>query len=141
MDIRKDEFTAANRRGADRAQAAPLATDARYDRASDRVVLGLSNGIEIAFHPRQAQGLEHAKPSQLSKIEISPSGLGIHFPKLDADLYLPVLLKGFLGSRRWMAAELGKVGGKASSKAKSAAARRNGKLGGRPRKAKETVHV
>jgi hypothetical protein len=39
----------------------------------------------------------------LSKIEISPSGLGLHFPAIDADLYLPALLDGFLGSRRWMA--------------------------------------
>jgi len=74
---------------------------------------------------------------ELSKIEISPSGLGIHFPLLDADIYLPALLEGFLGSRRWMAAQMGKAGGKASTKAKAAASRRNGKLGGRPRKLKE----
>jgi hypothetical protein len=68
------------------------------------------------------------------RIEITPSGLGIHFPKLDADLYLPALLEGFLGSRRWIAAQMGRIGGKASTKAKSTAARRNGRLGGRPRK-------
>ena len=51
----------------------------------------------------------------MSEIEISPSGLGIHFPRLDADLYLPALLEGFLGSRLWMAAEMGKRGGKATS--------------------------
>ena len=39
-----------------------------------------------------------------------------------------------LGSRRWMAAQLGKAGGKAASDAKSAALRANGKLGGRPQK-------
>jgi hypothetical protein len=47
--------------------------------------------------------LEKATPAQLEPIEISPSGFGIHFPKLDADLYLPALLEGFLGSRKWMA--------------------------------------
>ena len=141
MEIHKDEFTAANRRGADRARTHPIAMDARYDRTTDRVVIGLSSGIEVAFHPRQAQGIEHAKPHQLAKIEITPSGLGIHFPKLDADIYLPALLEGFLGSRRWIAAEMGKIGGKASTKAKSTAARRNGKLGGRPKKIKETVRV
>jgi hypothetical protein len=36
-----------------------------------------------------------------------------------------------------MAAEMGRIGGKASTKAKSTAARRNGKLGGRPKKIKE----
>jgi hypothetical protein len=60
--------------------------------------------------------------------------LGLHFPTLDADLYLPSLLEGFLGSRRWMAAQLGKAGGSVTSSAKTAAARANGKRGGRPRK-------
>jgi hypothetical protein len=108
---------------------------ARYDRRSGRVVIDLSNGLSIAFRPQQAQGLEHATPDQLRTIDISPSGLGLHFPALDADLYLPGLLQGFLGSRRWMAAQLGKAGGRAKSAAKTAAARANGKLGGRPKKA------
>jgi hypothetical protein len=55
---------------------------------------------------------------------------------LDADIYLRALLEGFLGSRRWMAAQMGKAGGRVSTKAKAAASRRNGKLGGRPRKLK-----
>jgi hypothetical protein len=62
-------------------------------------------------------------------------GLGLHFPKLDADLYLPALLDGWLGSRRWMAARMGERGGRARSAAKRTASRANGKLGGRPRKA------
>jgi len=45
-------------------------------------------------------------------------------------------LEGFLGSKRWIAAEHGKIGGSVSTTAKAAAARRNGKLGGRPRKVK-----
>jgi hypothetical protein len=87
----------------------------------------------VSFSPRDAQGLEAATPSQLQEIEISPSGFGIHFPKLDADLYLPAILQGFFGSRNWMAARLGQVGGKSRSVAKRAASRANGKLGGRPR--------
>jgi hypothetical protein len=126
-----------NRKAADRLRNTSIATGARYDRRAHRVVIALSSGIEVAFAPRHAQGIELAKPHQLDKIEITPSGLGIHFPKLDADLYLPALLEGFLGSRRWIAAEMGRIGGKASTKAKSTAARRNGKLGGRPRKLKE----
>lgn len=56
--------------------------------------------MEVAFKACDAQGLENAKPEDLHGIEISPSGLGLHFPALDADLYLPALLNGFLGSRR-----------------------------------------
>lgn len=137
MRVTKDELEMANRRGEARLRKTPCATKVRYERKSDRVVIGLSTGIEVAFRPRDAQGLERAKPNQLDTIEISPSGLGIRFPKLDADIYLPALLEGFLGSKRWIAAELGKLGGSASTTAKAAAARRNGRLGGRPKKIKE----
>jgi hypothetical protein len=112
----------------------PHAVAARYDRRIGRIVIQLNTNLDVAFSPRDAQGLENATPAQLSAIEISPSGFGIHFPKLDADLYLPALLEGFLGSRKWMASRLGAQGGKSTSAAKAAAAKRNGRRGGRPRK-------
>jgi hypothetical protein len=130
-----DKFEMANRRGERVRASVPKALEAHYDRASGRVVIHLSSGLDVSFSPRDAQGLGNAKPSQLDEIEISPSGLGIHFPKLDADLYLPGLLEGFLGSRRWMASRLGEVGGKSRTAAKRAAARANGRMGGRPKKA------
>ncbi len=77
----------------------------RYDRRIARLVISL------------ASGLENARPADLVDAEISPSGLGVHFPKLDADIYIPALLEGFLGSKRWMASEMGKVGGKAERRA------------------------
>ena len=132
MTITDEEFTAANRRAADRLAATPVAKSARYDARAGRVVIDLSNGIMIGFRPQDAEGLEAATPKQLHMIEISPSGFGLHFPKCDADLYLPTLLQGFLGSPRWMAARLGSIGGRARSRAKTAAVRRNGRLGGRP---------
>ena len=134
MAIRRNEVKRANQRAADLLAETPTAVVAQYDRRENRIRLDLSNGISIAFKPNKAQGLEAASPVQLAKIEISPSGLGLHFPALDADLYLPSILEGFLGSRHWMAAQLGKVGGRTRSKTKAAAARANGKLGGRPRK-------
>ena len=133
MKVTDDEFEAAQRRAEATLRASPCAKNAHYDRRRDRVVIGLSSGIEIAFRPRDAQGLERAKPHQLDRIELSPSGLGVHFPALDADIYLPALLEGFLGSKRWIAAQHGKIGGSVSSRAKAEAARRNGKLGGRPK--------
>jgi hypothetical protein len=80
--------------------------------------------------------LEHAKAADLAEIELSPSGFGLHFPQLDADFYMPALLEGFLGSRKWMAARMGEAGGKSRSKAKKAAARVNRAKGGRPRERK-----
>lgn len=139
MKVSREEFEAANARGAARLRKTPGATKVRYERKRDRVVVELNTGVEVAFRPADAQGLQRARPDQLDEIEISPSGLGIHFPKLDADIYLPALLEGLLGSRRWIAAEHGRIGGSVSSRAKAAAARRNGRLGGRPRKVKEAA--
>ncbi|AAP86126.1 DUF2442 domain-containing protein (plasmid) [Cupriavidus necator H16] len=136
MEITDDVLAAANARGAAKKAAFPAVVSVRYDRRVSRVVIALASGLELAFSPKAAQGLEHAHPADLADAEISPSGLGIHFPHLDADLYLPALLEGFLGSKRWMASELGKRGGAASTAAKAAAARENGRLGGRPRKSK-----
>lgn len=125
----------ANQRARRLHKTVPRAVAVRYDRRSDRIVIDLSSNVTLAFSPRDAQGLEHATPAQLEEIEISPSGFGIHFPKLDADIYVPALLEGFLGSKRWTAARLGQIGGQSRSRAKKAAARANGKLGGRPKKA------
>ncbi len=132
--VLKEEFEIANRRAADRQKNTTYATAAKYDRRIGRIVISLSTGVELAFSPHWAQGLETAKPDQLNDIEITPSGLGIHFPTLDVDLYLPALLEGALGSRQWMAQQLGIKGGQAATPTKTAAAKENGKLGGRPRK-------
>ena len=137
MDVTDATVEAANRRGAAKKASFPAAVAVRYDRRMSRIVISLASGLQIAFAPRDAQGLENAHPADLIDAEISPSGLGVHFPKVNADLYIPALLEGFLGSKRWMASQMGKVGGKASTDAKTAAARENGKLGGRPKKVRE----
>ena len=129
-----DEFSAAKRRASGRLASTAVAVAARYDRRRDRVVISLNTGVELAFPPGIAQGLQVATPSDLSDIELSPSGFGVHFPKLDAHLYLPALMQGIFGSKTWIAAQLGAEGGKSRSRAKTLAARANGKRGGRPRK-------
>lgn len=100
-------------------------------------MIELSSKLIVSFSPSDVEGIENATPSQLGDIDISPSGFGIHFPAVDADLYVPALLDGFLGSKTWMASRLGHVGGQSRSKAKQTASRTNGKLGGRVKKAAE----
>jgi hypothetical protein len=117
-----------------RMAAGPRAVEARYDRRRARVVVRLDNGLELAFPPELAEGLGEGSPAALSQIEISPTGLGLYWPRLDADLYLPALLNGVFGSPRWMAGLMGRLGGRARTEAKAAAARANGQRGGRPRK-------
>lgn len=134
MAISETEFKQAQARAVAKCQAGRAVT-AHYDRIAARVVVGLDNGVQFAFPVSLAEGLAGASPDDLSDIEISPAGLGLHWPKLDADVYVPALLQGVFGSKQWMAAQLGASGGKAHSNAKSAAARENGRKGGRPRRA------
>jgi hypothetical protein len=112
----------------------PKAVAARYDRRVGRIVVSLDNNVELMFRPHLAQGLEHAKRADLAVIEISASGMGLHWPGLDADLYVPSLLGGVFGSKRWMAQQLGRAGGRVRSEAKTISSRENGHKGGRPRK-------
>ena len=133
---KRDEFERANQRAKGAQATEPRVLDVRYDRKADRIIVQLASKVDLVFSPRDIQGLQNAKPSDLGEIEISPSGFGIYFLKLDVDLYVPALLEGFLGSRRWMAARLGEIGGKSRSVAKRAASRSNGSLGGRPRSGK-----
>ena len=101
---------------------------ARYNRRREHVIVELSTGVEVRFPVVLAEGLAGASPEELADIEISPTGLGLHWPRLDADLYVPALLEGFFGSRSWMASHMGDVGGKSRSSAKAAAARPAAKL-------------
>jgi hypothetical protein len=138
MEPTAEEFdaavAAANRHGAALQANTPAIASVNYDPRIARIVIHLASGLDLAFSPKDAEGFENATPADLDEVVISPSGLGIHFPKIDADIYLPALLDGVLGSRRWLAAETGRAGGKVKSSAKSNAARENGKLGGRPKK-------
>lgn len=78
------------------------AVSAKYDRRIGMVVVELSSGLFLQFRPRDIQGMDQARPGDLTEIVISPSGLGLHVPKLDADVSVPGLMRGLLGSRAWM---------------------------------------
>jgi hypothetical protein len=132
-ELTTEQFKAAKARGDARLRG-PRAESAHYDAGRNRVIVRLTTGVEIGFAPRDVEGLQHASVDDLRTIKVEAFGLGIHFPKLDADIYVPALLEGVLGSKRWMAARLGAAGGRTRSVAKAAASRENGKRGGRPRK-------
>jgi hypothetical protein len=101
MAISEADLERANARMAAK-RVGPIAVAARYDRGRGRIVVRLSTGLELAFPPRLMEGLGTASPAQLGQIEITPSGLGLHWPSLDADVYLPALLDGIFGSKRWV---------------------------------------
>ncbi|MFL6673993.1 MAG: DUF2442 domain-containing protein [Massilia sp.] len=92
MDLTKAEFASANERSKAKQVNCPLATAVRYEPHPLRVLIMLSSGVELSVAATEVPGMEGARAEDLADAEISPSGLGIHFPKLDVDLYVPALL-------------------------------------------------
>jgi hypothetical protein len=102
-ELTDEQIEAANERGRMMRETLPHATAARYDRATGRIVIDLTNGATFAFPPHLAQHLAGASPEDLADIELSGDGFGLHWPRLDEDLTVPGLLSGLFGTRKWMA--------------------------------------
>jgi hypothetical protein len=96
------------------------------------IVITFEGGCEFAFPASLAEGLADAPRSMLTKIKISPNGLGLHWPLLDADLYVSGLIEGAFGSHRWMQ-QIGRLRGSSRNPVKPKASRENRKRGGRPK--------
>ena len=104
-------------------------TDA-YDKALDRLQEVADEGPDeraateaLDARAHRQQELVGAKPEQLAEVEISGRGSAIYFPQLDASIYIPGLLQGLTGTKRWMAQQLGRQGGKAKSAVKGSGRR------------------
>ena len=131
---REAQLDQAEARGLELMDTAMRAAEARYDRTTGRVTIDLTNGCAYAFPAQLVQDLNGATDDQLAGVEVDGLGFNLHWPDLDADLYVPALVSGVFGTRAWMTRELARRAGQAKSPAKAAAARTNGAKGGRPRK-------
>ncbi len=109
-----------------------FAVAARFDKRSGRLIVELNTGVELAVPVRLVQEIATAPADALSEIEITTTGLGLHWPRLDADVYVPGLMQGIFGTKQWMAQHLGSRGEASRTEAKAAAARADGRKGGRP---------
>jgi len=111
----------------------PLASEVEYKAGPglDLFVVKFTDGADARFLG-DLQGLQSGTPEQLSRIEIVGGGTGLHWPDLDADIYVPALLRGIYGNKLWMA-KIGQRGG--SVRAQRRRERRGEWLkGGRPRR-------
>ena len=99
-------FNREYRRALERAAAAdaiePRARFARFDRRSRRVIVELRNRAKFIFPPELVEGLGGASLDDLARVDVSPSGAGLHWPTLDVDFSVPALMAGVFGSRTWM---------------------------------------
>lgn len=81
----------------------PRALSASYDRASGKIVINLKDGSTFMFPHELGQGLVGANPDELAAVEVTPSGVGLHWEALDVDLTVPSILRGIYGTKAWMA--------------------------------------
>lgn len=127
-DLTDAEIDAALERGRQAGLNEPRAEAARYDRSRHAIEIEFANGIKMSIPVGLLQGLEAAAPTYLAKVEILGGGTGLHWHDLDVDLSVPGLVSHVLGTKSHMA----RIAGKTRSDAKAAAARVNGRKGGRP---------
>ena len=105
----------------------PLVTEVEYRPGAglDLFILKLSDGRRHVICPRKvARDVSSATTKQLARVEILGGGTGL-WPDLDADFYVPGLLRGVYRTKKWMA-EIGRSGGSVKSAAKK---RRLGRMG------------
>lgn len=136
-DALRAQFEAA--READRIAdlAEPRARDAWYDPVSKRIQVELRSGASFAFPPALVPELGGATPDDLMEVQLSPSGEGLLWEHLDVHVETAGVLVEMLGPSMFRA--FASVGGRATSERKAAAARENGRKGGRPRKQSRDV--
>jgi hypothetical protein len=104
-----------------------------YDRGSERIIVSLSNGAQLAIPAAIIPRVADASDEDRSAVSITTDAPGIQWERLDLAIYVPLLIGMLMGERAWRQAAASAFAG-IKSPAKARAARANGAKGGRPRK-------
>ena len=132
------QIPAARARAARESRTKPHAASARYMRASRMLRVRLTNGAEVSIPVALLPNLAGASDASLAQVTVGPFGMWLAWERLNMDLSGEGLARIAFGSAVLMKAA-GSEGGRSTSKRKAAAARENGKKGGRPAHAKSTT--
>ena len=130
--VATDELDVAQRRGTLKAKLPTALRAAKLDETAKSVRLHFRNGLELAIPVKAIDEIAKVPLARLRDVAASPMGDGLIFENADVAIYVPGLLRDLFGSA--FAGALGKLGGRARSDAKTRAARKKGRKGGRPRK-------
>lgn len=134
----RSNFARASRAGDGAAKTEPRAACVAYRDQKHALRIELTNGAAITLPVKLIPSLRRAVPRDVRTVEILGRGGGLRWESLDLDLSVPALFASVFAGPGWLA-ELGRLGGRKSSAAKAAAARRNGLKGGRPRVRPQTT--
>lgn len=125
-----DPMHLARAEGAQRERTEPRAAHAEYDRGRGVILLQLRSGAWFGFSPDAVPELRGASHDDLAQVEVEAFGEALHWEALDADVSVPGIIFDTLDAPAWWARWIASR----STEKKAAAARENGKKGGRPRK-------
>jgi Protein of unknown function (DUF2442) len=109
------------------------AISVRYQRATNRLKLELTNGVELAFPVESVTAVSHLSPSSVAKVQLDHAGACLRWEVEDIDVSVAGLILACVGPRQH-AQHWAVHAGRSRSRAKSVAARKNGAKGGRPKK-------
>lgn len=92
MAISEQSIDAAIKRGAELANAEHKAISARFDAASNRLIIEFDNGVQVSA-PMSLLGPSFATPDsrKLSNVRVEGGGYDLYWPELDEGLYIPDL--------------------------------------------------
>lgn len=126
--------------GEEERQTKPHATAVRFFPASREFELLLQTGNRLAFPASALHEIAQATDAQLAQARLLPGGDVLVFDELDLDFDVPGLVMDLVAGPAWrktIRATLAREMAASKTPAKAAAARENGKKGGRPRKNKQ----
>ena len=95
VELTDRQIDTALERGAANRASEPRATSVRFNVASERLVIELSNGCTFALPSRLIEGLADATADQMKRVEVLGSGYGLHWPDLDSMSQSPVSCRGY----------------------------------------------
>lgn len=126
----EEQIALARSEGALRERTEPRALHAEYDGDRGVILVQLKSGSWFGFAPSAVPELRGATAEDLAEVEVESCGEALHWESLDADVSVPGIIFDSLDAPSWWARW---IASRTTAK-KAAAARENGKKGGRPRK-------
>jgi hypothetical protein len=88
-----DAAIAAARVAGRQALLGPRAVAARFLAERDRIEIDLASGWSVQVPRSFSARLAEASPQDSARIEIVDSGLGLHWPAIDEDWYVPAVIE------------------------------------------------